>query len=500
MPVDFSLLKPLQADKSNIINLPSSSGNSLGDDIGSILSGIGSLVGTHQDSLMGINQGIGNPTQKASQTAITDPSSLNGQNRLDQLVNKAMPAPKELLSSPAYQTSLAAYQNAQQHGIAKSPYLTVVDFSQPATSKRLWVVDPRNGSVLLNTQVAQGKEGFSNTPGSHQSSLGTFVTGASYEGHNGRSLRIQGLDKGINDNAASRDIVVHGSQYADKGGRSFGCFAVPTKDAQKLIDLTQGGSVIHAYAPGQPGSDPRQPNFITNPDLGKQVLANPNNNPFRPQQGSSMSTVSAATPLIKHFEGFSDKPYWDVNAYRVGYGSDTITKPDGTVVKVQPGMSISQADAERDLQRRIPEFERRGIKDVGESNWNRLPEPAKAALTSVIYNYGSLSKLSGVKDAVKSGDLNKISDEVRKLGTHNNGVNKSRREWEAEIIKSSVGPQASNNTQIHHRGIGSDSNQGEEYYKQKTYIPEPTPDNNLPNNMVADNNIINGLSQFNQSI
>lgn len=138
--------------------------------------------------------------------------------------------------------------------------------------------------------------------------------------------------------------------------------------------------------------------------------------------------------LIRRHEGYRARPYYDKNAYRVGYGSDTVTMEDGTVVKVKPGMEITRADADRDLERRIGEFQSGIVQDVGPDKWGALPASAKAALTSVAYNYGSLP--GSVVNAIKGGDLGQISQAVRDLQKHNGGKNAVRRNNEADIIAS----------------------------------------------------------------
>lgn len=147
-------------------------------------------------------------------------------------------------------------------------------------------------------------------------------------------------------------------------------------------------------------------------------------------EGGGQGTVG----LIRRFEGYRARPYYDVDAYRVGFGSDTVTLEDGTVVKVKPGMEITRADAERDLQRRIGEFQSGIVKDVGPDAWAGLPPAAKAALTSVAYNYGSLP--GSVVNAIKSGDIGQVAEAVRGLSGHNKGVNAKRRNQEADIILS----------------------------------------------------------------
>jgi GH24 family phage-related lysozyme (muramidase) len=141
-----------------------------------------------------------------------------------------------------------------------------------------------------------------------------------------------------------------------------------------------------------------------------------------------------ATNLIKSREGFSSTPYFDVNANRAGYGSDTVTRPDGTVERIKPGMTVSREDAERDLQRRIQtEFVPKAAAKVGEENWARLPENTRAALTSVAYNYGNIP--SRIVPAVQSGNPEAIARAIEGLAEDNKGVNAGRRMQEANIAR-----------------------------------------------------------------
>ncbi|ENV36830.1 hypothetical protein F959_01637 [Acinetobacter venetianus RAG-1 = CIP 110063] len=146
--------------------------------------------------------------------------------------------------------------------------------------------------------------------------------------------------------------------------------------------------------------------------------------------------------LLRKHEGFSQDAYWDVNAYRIGYGSDTITDENGNIKRVTKKSKVTKEDAERDLVRRSEIFAKEAREKVGASSWDKLPEDTQAALTSVAYNYGSLPKR--VVKAVQTGDLDKISDSVRGLEVHNNGVNKNRRNNEADIIKNSKFQKPSN--------------------------------------------------------
>jgi hypothetical protein len=142
--------------------------------------------------------------------------------------------------------------------------LTVIDYSRPSTSPRLWVLDLHRGEVLFEELVAHGRESganratrFSNEVGSHQSSLGLFVTLDEYVGRHGRSLRLAGLEPGVNDRALERALVIHGADYVSKDfgakhgrlGRSFGCAALSRDTAPKVIDRIRGGSAVFAYYP-----------------------------------------------------------------------------------------------------------------------------------------------------------------------------------------------------------------------------------------------------------
>ncbi|HKW02330.1 MAG TPA: murein L,D-transpeptidase catalytic domain family protein [Vicinamibacterales bacterium] len=165
------------------------------------------------------------------------------------------------------QTVLDAAQTAYQHaidlGVVVNPrLLTVIDYSRPSTEPRLWVLDLVSHAILQRELVAHGKgsgenvaTSFSNDEGSHKSSLGLFVTGATYTGQNGYSLRLRGLDPGVNDRAYARDIVMHGAAYVSDAiartlgrlGRSWGCPAVRPAIARTLIDEIKGGTVLFVY-------------------------------------------------------------------------------------------------------------------------------------------------------------------------------------------------------------------------------------------------------------
>ncbi|HZH50258.1 MAG TPA: hypothetical protein VEZ16_00100 [Microvirga sp.] len=156
----------------------------------------------------------------------------------------------------------------------------------------------------------------------------------------------------------------------------------------------------------------------------------------RLRKGAASGDVQAAA-VIREFEGFRSSPYWDVNAHRVGYGSDTITRADGTVVRVTPSMTVSREDAERDLTRRIGEFQQGIRQEIGEDAWNSLTPNAQTALTSVAYNYGSLP--DRVARVIReTTDTEAIARAIEGLKRDNDGVNAGRRQREADIVRGAV--------------------------------------------------------------
>lgn len=161
--------------------------------------------------------------------------------------------------------ALSAATCAVRSGAVDAPRtLTVIDYSRPSSKERLWVFDLKTAELLYEELVAHGQgtgadlaTKFSNDNESHQTSLGLFVTHTTYVGKNGYSLRLEGLDKGYNDRARERAIVMHGAPYVSKAfvkangrlGRSWGCPAVSDAVARELIDRVKGGSLVFAYYP-----------------------------------------------------------------------------------------------------------------------------------------------------------------------------------------------------------------------------------------------------------
>jgi hypothetical protein len=168
------------------------------------------------------------------------------------------------LSPEALHAALASFESLRAKGEVHSSFLSVIDYSLPSTAKRMWVFDLDARRIVFNELVAHGRNTgedlavtFSNVDGSYMSSLGAFVTGDAYDGKNGYSMRLHGIEPNVNDHAEERAIVLHGAWYVDESlattqgriGRSLGCPAVRPAIARELIDDIKDGSVLYAWHP-----------------------------------------------------------------------------------------------------------------------------------------------------------------------------------------------------------------------------------------------------------
>jgi hypothetical protein len=164
----------------------------------------------------------------------------------------------------ALRAALSAWGALYFRGEISRTLLTVIDYSLPSTVKRMWVFDLASRRLLFHELVAHGRNSgedvarsFSNGEGSLMTSLGAFVTGTTYNGKNGYSLRLRGMEPGVNDRAEARTIVIHGAPYVREEvarklgrlGRSFGCPAVRPAIARKLIDKVKDRTLLYAWHP-----------------------------------------------------------------------------------------------------------------------------------------------------------------------------------------------------------------------------------------------------------
>ncbi len=169
------------------------------------------------------------------------------------------------LSKAAFEYALTGYNTLIEAGkIQKDNILTIIDFSLPSSKKRLFVIDLVSGQLLFNTFVSHGRNSgtviatrFSNAFNSLKSSLGFYTTAGTYQGKHGYSLRLEGLEAGINDNAFKRGIVIHSANYVSENtanskgfiGRSQGCPAIPESLKKPIIETIRDGSCLFVYSP-----------------------------------------------------------------------------------------------------------------------------------------------------------------------------------------------------------------------------------------------------------
>ena len=174
-----------------------------------------------------------------------------------------------LPSMTSFIQALEGFERLKEKGLVKKDILTLVDFSLSSNTKRLWVIDMASNTVLLHSLVAHGRNTgneyatkFSNRPESNQSSLGFYATGEVYTGKHGLSLRMDGLEKGVNDNARNRAVVIHGADYVSEQfirnhtrlGRSQGCPALPVELTSRVINIIKDKSCLYIYHPSHKAS------------------------------------------------------------------------------------------------------------------------------------------------------------------------------------------------------------------------------------------------------
>jgi hypothetical protein len=168
------------------------------------------------------------------------------------------------LSKSIFEKAVAEYSLAKNR--YQKPVITIIDFTQSSNAKRMYIIDLEKGELLMQTYVAHGRnsgeefaQNFSNAPESYMSSPGLYETGGTYSGKHGLSLKLNGLNRGVNDNALKRAIVIHGASYVSEDfirkngrlGRSQGCPAVSEELSASIIDLIKGGTCVYIYVPGK---------------------------------------------------------------------------------------------------------------------------------------------------------------------------------------------------------------------------------------------------------
>ncbi|PWB20000.1 murein L,D-transpeptidase catalytic domain family protein [Flavobacterium sp. HTF] len=165
-----------------------------------------------------------------------------------------------------FSEALKGFYLLKERGAIQKDILTLIDFSLSSNTKRLWVIDLSSNTILFQSLVAHGRNtgeefasAFSNSNSSFKSSLGFYATGEIYQGKHGASLRLDGLERGVNDNARERGVVVHGADYVSESfirnhkrlGRSQGCPALPVELTNEIIQTIKNKSCLYIYHPSR---------------------------------------------------------------------------------------------------------------------------------------------------------------------------------------------------------------------------------------------------------
>jgi GH24 family phage-related lysozyme (muramidase) len=225
------------------------------------------------------------------------------------------------------------------------------------------------------------------------------------------------------------ELVLEAKRSAERDGMSTLIQSIATKDPARALRMTErnkgilGTNYDNLYGSLRARAD--QQMGVESAD--RRVGAT-----------SPLLDGGSSQAVLRQFEGFKNTAYWDVNHWRVGYGSDTVTRADGTVEKVTENTVVSKEDAERDLERRTAISQNQVRNAIGAGAWDKLDNRGKASLTSIAYNYGKVP--DQLIEAAKSGDKEKLANAVLGLSSHNGGVNARRRATEAANIQGKNGP------------------------------------------------------------
>jgi hypothetical protein len=196
---------------------------------------------------------------------LPDLETLNSTFKVDEIsakYNSLKATNASLPNKDSFTKALEGYYNLKEKGLVNKEVLTLIDFNLSSVEKRLWVIDLKTNTVIYNSLVAHGRnsgnefaQSFSNKVSSFKSSLGFFATGETYMGKHGYSLRLDGLDKGVNCKARERAIVIHGADYVSNSfinqtgrlGRSLGCPSLPKQLSKEVIDFIKNKSLLYIY-------------------------------------------------------------------------------------------------------------------------------------------------------------------------------------------------------------------------------------------------------------
>ena len=203
---------------------------------------------------------------KSEKKEITSFISKPSESNIETIYNSLNSNHFDLPNLESFKEALKGFYSLKERGLVQKDILTLVDFSLSSNVKRLWVIDLDTNTILYNSLVAHGRNtgeeyanSFSNTNSSFKSSLGFYATGEVYNGKHGMSLKLDGLEKGINDNARERGVVMHSANYVSNSfiksnkrlGRSQGCPAIPEESLKEIVNTIKNKSCLFIYHPSR---------------------------------------------------------------------------------------------------------------------------------------------------------------------------------------------------------------------------------------------------------
>ncbi len=210
-----------------------------------------------------LNSNVSAPSRKSEVVVDLNPSS---DSNIEIIYNKLNSSTFSLPKMQGFKEALKGYYILKEKGLVQKEILTLVDFSLSSNTKRLWVIDMATNTILYNSLVAHGKNtgeefanSFSNANSSFKSSLGFYLTGETYNGKHGMSLKLDGIEKGVNDNARARGVVMHSANYVSnffiqnhkRLGRSQGCPAIPEELLKEIVQTIKNRSCLFIYHPSR---------------------------------------------------------------------------------------------------------------------------------------------------------------------------------------------------------------------------------------------------------
>lgn len=199
-------------------------------------------------------------------TEFTSHSKPSLDSTIENIYNSLNPNDYSLPNLESFSEALKGFYLLKEKGLIEKNILTLVDFSLSSNVKRLWVINLDTNTILYNSLVAHGRntgeefaKSFSNTNSSYKSSLGFYATGETYNGKHGMSLKLDGLEKGINNNARARGVVIHAANYVSDSfikynkrlGRSLGCPAIPEESLKEIVNTIKDKSCLFIYHPSR---------------------------------------------------------------------------------------------------------------------------------------------------------------------------------------------------------------------------------------------------------